>query len=279
MVTFARRLVLRSLLLAALVPVAASAQAPKPVPGQPFQYWDVEDIDGGARRVYFRNDSPAPITITQLVITRCDNTLQNCGTFPANLVVAPGKTVMAFKVERLDKKLGWRFGYSFRTAGQPAVAPVPPPQSLTMGGPGGGAPMTLKNTALDSLVPSVTAFTGGASCGKVRVPDLPPGHRVLFMVFGTAEQPTARRVMVRLDTNGSPYDVLDIRQDPADTTSTARRTQITIDLVRQSVIVMNSGGGQPATAFRATGTTLLTATSLGMPGETIARMVKECGGS
>lgn len=275
---YALRLLLWSSLLVTSGAVAVSAQAPKPVPGRPYQFWDVEDIDGGARRVYFRNDSPAPITITQLVITRCDNTLQNCGTFPAGLVVAPGKTVLAFKVERLDKKLAWSFGYSFRTAGQPSAMASPPP-GFTVRGPSGGSPMSLNNTTPDSLSPSVAAFTEGASCGKVQVPDLPPGHRVLFMIFGTAVQPTSRRVMVRLDANGSPYEFVDIRQDPDDTTSTARRTQITIDLVRQSVIMLNSGNGQPTTAFRATGTALLTAASLGMPGETIAKMVKECGGN
>ena len=279
MLTFARRLLLGTMLLSTLGPLAASAQVRKPVPGQPYQYWDIEDVDGGARRVYFRNDSPNPITITQLVIQRCDNTRQACGTYPANVVVAPGKTVMAFKIERLDKKLSWQFSYSFHTKGQTTVVPASPTQGLNLGGPGGGAPPTLIITSIDSLVPSVTAFTEGASCRKVRVPDLPPGHRALFMTFGTVEQPTSRRVLVRLDAHGSPYDFLDIRQDPDDTTSTAHKTQITIDLVRQTVMMLNSGGDRPTTAFRATGTTFLTAASLGMPGETITKMVKECGGS
>ena len=137
MLPLVRPVVLWSALLSTLGPLTASAQVRKPVPGQPYQYWDIEDVDGGARRVYFRNDSPDPITITQLVIQRCDNTRQACGTYPANVVVAPGKTVMPFKIERLDKKLGWQFSYSFRTTG-PQTATVGAPQSITTTGAPGG---------------------------------------------------------------------------------------------------------------------------------------------
>jgi len=270
------RLVLRFLLLFALAPLAGPAQAPKPVPGQPYQFWDVVDVDGGARRVYFRNDSPNPITITELVIQRCDNTRQTCGSYPAKVVVAPGKTVMPFKIERLDRALAWQFSYSFHVAGQPTTVPANPTPTPTMGR---NSPIALQVTTIDSLLPAVAPISEGPSCAKVRTPDLPPGHHELSMVFGTATQPAARRVRVLLDGNGSPYDFSDIRQDLADTTSTPRQTQITIDLVRQTVFLLNSGGGEPSAAFRATGATLLTAESLGKPGETIARMVKECGGN
>ena len=33
-----------------------AAQSRPPVPGQPYQYWDVLEADGGARKIYFRND-------------------------------------------------------------------------------------------------------------------------------------------------------------------------------------------------------------------------------
>ena len=97
------------------------------------------------------------------------------------------------------------------------------------------------------------------------------------MIFGTATQPTARQVLVRLDASGKAYGFYDTRHDPADSGPDRRETRITLDLVQQIALVQNSGGGTPATAFRATGPTLLTAVSLGKPGDLIARIVKECG--
>ena len=265
-----------------LVPSAGSArivgQAPKPVAGIPYQFWDVLEADGGARKVYFRNDADVPITITQVVIQKCENTRQVCGTYPSNAVVAPGKTVMAFRTERLDRLKGWSSAYSFRTDFQRTgtVTSGPPPGAM-MASPGGGPPVKLQSIAIDSIVPDVPAFSDGGSCGRVMVPDLPPGHRALLMVFGTATQPAARRVMVRLDASGTAYDFLDTRRNPDDSGPDSRQTQITLDLVRQTAMVRNSGGTAPMTYFRAVGPTLLTAVSLGKPGDVIARMVKECG--
>ena len=73
--------------------------------------------------------------------------------------------------------------------------------------------MKLQPIAIDSIVPDVPAF----SEGELRKGDgtrPAPGHRALLMVFGTAAQPTARRVMVRLDANGSAYDFVDTRHNP-----------------------------------------------------------------
>jgi hypothetical protein len=273
-----RLIVIASLLASSAGWMRLAGQAPKPAPGIPFQQWDVLEADGAARKVYFRNDTTIPITITQLVIQRCENTRQTCGNYPANVVVAPGKTVVAFRVEQLDRKLGWSFGFTFRThiEGGVTMSSGPPPGAM-MQGPNGGPPIRLQAVAIDSLVPDVAAFTEGGACGKAIVPDLPPGHRALLMVFGTATQPAARRVMVRLDASGSPYDFLDIRRNPDDRSADPRQTQITLDLVRQTAMLRNSGGAAPATMFRATGATLLTAASLGKPGEVVARMVKECG--
>lgn len=258
--------------------VGAAAQAPKPVPGMPYQFWDVLEADGGARKVYFRNDGSIPITITEVVIQRCENTRQLCGSYPANLVVAPGKTVMAFKSEQYDRKLGWSFAYTFRTRFEgTTVVSSGPPAGAMIRGPDGGPAAMVQTVPIDSLAPAVAAWTAGASCGNVTVPDLPAGHRAFLMVFGTASQPTARRVMVRIDANGAPYEFSDIRRDPGDTDANPRQSQIDLDLVRQVAIVRNSGGGQPAAFFRASGPTLLSAPSLGMAGETIARMIKECG--
>ncbi|MDX2260109.1 MAG: hypothetical protein SFU84_00250 [Gemmatimonadales bacterium] len=198
-----------ALLAASYLVVASpiSAQVRAPVPGQPYQYWDVLEADGGARKIYFRNDQETPITITEVVIARCENTRQLCGTYPSKLVVEPGKTVVAFRIERFDAKLGWSYGYSFRTsgAGRPSGPPPgAPPQAMAPSGA-----IQVKTVPVDSLVPLVAATEENASCGKISVPSLPEGHKALLMVFGTATQPTARMVMVRIDDNNAPYDYRD----------------------------------------------------------------------
>jgi hypothetical protein len=245
----------------------------------PYQYWDVLEADGGARKVYFRNDSPSPMVITQVVIQRCENTRQLCGSYPANLVVAPGKTAVAFRIERLDAKLGWSYSYSFRTHSDapPTVTTGIPPGAVIRGPD--GSTSVMQSVPVDSLAADVAGWIDGATCGSVTVPDLPAGHKALLMIFGTATQPTARQVLVRIDANGSAYDYSDTRRDPNDLSANPRRTQITIDLVRQLAMVHNSGGTTPPTFYRATGPTLLTAASLGAPGEVIAQIVKTCGGS
>ena len=260
------------LILPIVAAAPAAGQVRPPVAGQPYQYWDVLQADGGERKVYFRNDSPNPITITEVVVQRCENTRQQCGTYPANLVVQPGKTVVAFKIERYDDKLGWSFAYTFRTGGQTQMVVRPTP-------PGAGMVTTVQTVPVDSLAPAVAAWTENGSCGTATIPNLPAGHKALMMVFGTATQPTARMVMVRIDANGSAYDFMDVRREVSDSGPDPRRSQIMLDLVRQTATVQNSGGGQPLTVFRASGPNLLTAASLGVPGETIARMVKECGGA
>lgn len=132
---------------------------------------------------------------------------------------------------------------------------------------------------MDSLAPSIAALTEGGRCGKVTGNDLPPGHRALLMAFGPAGQRPSHQVLVLLDGNSSAYNFTHTRQDPADSTTRPRRTQIRLDVVWRSVILTNSGGTEASAALHAVGPTLLTAESINKPGETIARMVKECGGN
>jgi hypothetical protein len=253
----------------------AAAQVRPPVAGQPYQYWDVLEADGGARKVYFRNDLETPITITEVVISRCENTRQLCGTYPSKLVVAPGKTVVAFRVERFDVKLGWSYAYSFRTSG--ATRPVtPPPGTIPQAAMPPGA-IQLKSVPADSLLPVVLATEENSSCGKITVPNLPEGHQALLMVFGTARQPTARMVMLRIDDNKAPYDYRDQRLEIGEDIADPYRSIITIDFLRQMATLQNSGHGEPPGVFRATGLGIKTAASLGNPMAMVAKIVQECG--
>ncbi len=260
--------------ISTMSPDPLTAQARPPVPGQPYQYWDVLEADGAARKIYFRNDLEVPITITEVTITRCENTRQVCGTYPAKLVVDPGKTVLAFRVERDDRKLGWSWAYSFRTTGtgKPSTPPPSaPPQAMTPTGP-----ITVQSVPVDSLAPIEAATEENASCGKITVPNLPEGHRAFVMLFGPARQQPVRMVMVRVDDNNAPYDYRDQRTESGDNLADPYRSIITIDFLRQSAIVQNSGHGEPPAVFRANGLAIKTATSLGNPIAVVARMVKEC---
>jgi hypothetical protein len=252
-----------------------AAQSRPPVPGQPYQYWDVLEADGGARKIYFRNDQETPITITEVMISRCENTRQVCGTYPAKLVVDPGKTVVAFRVERYDNKLGWSYAYNFRTsgAGRPSAPPPnAPPRAMTPTGS-----IVVQTLPVDSLVPLVVATEENGSCGKITVPNLPEGHRAFVMVFGTASQPTARMVMVRVDDNNAPYDYRDQRTELGDNLADPYRSIIAIDFLRQTVTLQNGGHGEPPTLVRATGLAIKSAASLGNPLALVGRMVTECG--
>lgn len=261
--------------LSTLTATSLSAQVRPPVAGQPYQYWDVLEADGAARKIYFRNDLEYQVTITEVTISRCENTLQRCGTYPAKLVVEPGKTVMAFRVERDDRKLGWSWAYSFRTSptGRPSTPPPSaPPQAMTPSGP-----IMVQTVAVDSLVPIVAATAENGACGKITVPNLPEGHRAFVLLFGPAKQQPVRMVMARVDDNNVPYDYRDQRSEPGDNLADPYRSMISIDFLRQTAIVQNSGHGEPPTVFRATGLAIKTAASLDNPSALVARMVKECG--
>lgn len=251
---------------------AVAAQGPAPVAGRPYQFWDVLEADGGARKVYFRNDAAFPITITQVVIEICENTRQLCGTYPSNLLVPVGKTVVAFKIERLDRKLSWRFNYTFRTHIE-----SPNPGGFAVGPD--GARTSVQIVPLDSLVPGVPAVATNGMCGKIDIPGLPAGHKSLLMVFGTPSETTARQVMVRYNGSGIAYEYSDTRRQLGGVGADALMTSISIDPVRESVLLRNSGGGQPQAFFRATAATVMTSAVLGQAGEMAARIWKECGGA
>lgn len=252
-----------------------AAQSRPPVPGQPYQYWDVLEADGAARKIYIRNDQETPITVTEVTISRCENTRQVCGTYPAKLVVDPGKTVMAFRVERDDRKLGWSYSFSFRTAGtgKPSTPPPSePPRAMTPTGP-----IVVQVVPVDSLVPIVPATEENGACGKITVPNLPEGHRAFVLLFGPAKQQPVRMVMARVDDNNVPYDYRDQRTEAGDNLADPYRSMVSVDFLRQTAIVQNSGHGEQPTVFRATGLAIKTAASLDNPSALVARMVKECG--
>jgi hypothetical protein len=274
---------MRILMLTPLAYVVAvgTARAQGGNAGPPFTTWEQQEADSGGRTVYVRNNTKQPITIEAVIINRCENIRQTCGEHPANLLVPPGKTVVAFRIERFNKREGWSWSYTLRPKRDPVSMVVGPAQTVTMTAPAGtmvdpnGSRSTVLSISVDSFHAVVPAFTSGAACGNIRVPDLPEGHKALLMIFGTPDRPVARRVMVRYDANGNAYDFNDTRRDPV---TDSAETSISLDLVRQTGFLRNSpGGGRPPEWFRVTGARLVHAESLGWPDSMSARVLRECG--
>jgi hypothetical protein len=273
------RIAILTLLACAAAPGAVRAQNSNA--GPPFTTWDVMEADSGGRAIYVRNNTKQPITFEAVVITRCENIRQNCGEHPANLVVPPGKSVIAFRIERLNRREGWSWSYTLRTKREPVQMTLGAAPMVMTTAPAGtiiepdGNRSTVLSISVDSFHAAVPAITSGAACGNVRIADLPEGHKALLMIFGTPDRPAARRVMVRYDANGNAYDYSDMRRDPV---TDSAETSITLDLVRQTGFLRNNpGGGRPQEWLRVTGGRLVHAESLGWPDSMSARVLRECG--
>ena len=255
---------------------------PAATPGVPIRTWSVLAADSAERSIYFRNDDTRTITIDHLMLDRCENIRQRCGDYPANLVIEPGKTVLGLKVQRFDRKLAWNYSFQFHSRSAPVLMGT---TSMVGGGsqvirttaPIGGSMGPLKVIDVAEFKAAVPPLATGASCGVVRVPDLPEGHQALALMFVAVRgQRPARMVMVRYDANGSAYDYSDNREEVVDGAADGRRTTVSLDLVRQTGMLRNSGGGSPDEWFRVTGPGLPTAENLGRPADLITRAWKEC---
>lgn len=271
-----------ALVLACAACGANANPGPAAIPGVGIRTWSVLAADGAERAIYFRNDDSRPITIVHITLDKCENIRQRCGDYPANLLIEPGKTVLGLKVQRLDAKLAW--DYSFQFNSRTAPAPMSTATMITGGtqvisttAPIGGSMGPLKTIDVAQFQAVVPPLTTGGSCAVLRVPDIPEGHQALAMVFVAVRgQRPARMVMVRFDASGSAYDYSDNREEIVDGIADGRRTTVSLDLIRQTGMLRNSGGGSPDAWFRVTGRDLPTAENLGRPAEMIARIWKEC---
>ncbi|HEY2824073.1 MAG TPA: hypothetical protein VGI83_00865 [Gemmatimonadales bacterium] len=60
-----------------------------------------------------RNDTPTPVLITSVILSKCENLRQVCGEYRPNGAIAPGKTVLILKLEPLDQSKAYSFSYEF----------------------------------------------------------------------------------------------------------------------------------------------------------------------
>lgn len=225
-------------LLTALACAANSTTPPAGSTDGPLSIWDAVTADDAAQTIYARNNTQQSITVDTVTIVRCQNIQETCGNHPVNVVIAPSRTEVVFRIRRLDSHLAWSWQYHVRTARQHVAMTTmtTAPGAASVIGPDGTRSMA-RVIPVDSFVAAVPALSTGATCGRITIPDLPAGHQALIMIFGTASQPVARRVLVRLDANGNAYDYSDTR-DGAPPGGAA--TMISLDLERQHGLLRNS---------------------------------------
>lgn len=141
---------------------AANAQKsePKPVPSRIVTAWQEEwdSLLTHLRVIYARNDSTAPIVITQVRLAKCANLRLTCEPFaPATKVLAPGQTsrVVSVGAANLGKSFSFTFDLDWRTAtecigprpaatGEPGEGKAEPPLARQMIIPQLDAPSSLR---------------------------------------------------------------------------------------------------------------------------------------
>lgn len=266
----------------------ATNGASGPFPEFPVKSWQVQSASSGT--IYFRNDGKRPVTIAVITLTRCVNTRETCKDYPVNLTVEPGQTVVGMKVGRFTATQRWSFGFAFQ-AGNGRDATV----ALT---PDDGIPRPTLTTArmptipAENFVPVVAPTEVGARCVATRGTTLPKGHRVLAMMFFPTRGAVVpvRAIDVIYDGSGAAYEYKDLRGEInvvqlSQTEHTSSRstlvggghhTKISLDLLNQTGTASNSDDKGKETLVRLSGPNLLTAESLGRPGELIAWIWKEC---
>lgn len=202
-------------------------------------------------------------------------------------------------LRRVEAKLGMETGERvlkcaliFLLGGQMAChhsnsqSPANPPQNGLVAGIRVAGPYRIPANAGDvaSFQAAVPAVDTGGHCETLpSVPMAQPGQRALLYAFG-ARTARRRNVMVVVDSLGHPVRYSDIRGDlrgPKDssiseTNPLGPRTSIALNLIGQSGMLSNTGGGLTSPVLRVQGPSILDAENLGTPSRMIARVLREC---
>lgn len=132
-------------------PANAQKSEPKPLPGRSVTAWQEEwdSLLTRLRVIYARNDSTAPIVITQMRLAKCANLRLMCEPFaPSTRVLAPGQTSRVVSVAAADpgKSFSFTFDLDWRTATE-CIGPRP----AAIGEPGEGK--TAPPSAAQMIIP------------------------------------------------------------------------------------------------------------------------------
>lgn len=132
--------------------------------------------------------------------------------------------------------------------------------------------------------PEIEAIDGRALCRSTVTPSgSSAGQKLMFVSFNPGST-RARNVSVTLNRDGVPIRYSDLRGDlrgpmhPSVTPDNpiGMRTSIAIDLRDTTAMLSNERQGRGYQLLRVKGPDILTAPNLGVPGDMIARIVREC---
>jgi hypothetical protein len=245
---------------------------------------DLED-NSNSSVLLARNHGTAPVTITEIRLTVCDNLYQNCGLHQPNVRVDPGETVRVMRLDPSNHGRRPRFGWEFRWRGLATAMPtgVAPRPTITTRTMIGGA---MEERPVEQLRLVVPADDGRSRCVAPRGANLPPGYRQLEMQWGEG-MPPRRSVRVDLDAAGTPVRYNESRGDmrvpppgvtpPGPIPDRGARSDVSMDLIAGRVIVFNVLADGTGEQMAAAGRNLLEAESLGRPIDLVRRMIRECG--
>lgn len=238
---------------------------------------DLED-NSNSSVLMARNDGTAPVTITEVRLTVCDNLYQDCGVHTPNVRVEPGQTVRVMRLDPSNHARRPRFGWEFRWR----ALSTPQVRGVVTRSERGSAPMV----PVSALAPLVSPDGGGGRCEPPNVVNAPPGYRSLQMRFGPRNGIPTRTIRVQFDPQGTPISYGESRGDmrvappgvtpPVPVDRPGARTEIHLDLLRGVAIVENVRPDGTFDRQMATGPDLLHATNLGPPSAMVELMRKEC---
>ena len=276
----------KATLLGALVAMMAStagAQAkPKPpIKGLPLSAWQAMNPDKSHRSVYVGSYTPFPMVVSTVTLQGCKNVREPCGDTALRTIIPPQGVVEVLQVHPADSTKGWSFEFSFE------AGPVTRAEATNSWV--GDDPVAPTAIPLEQVPMLAGGIDKDGRCFKVRLVPIPPGHRVLGVLFGKGLG-TIRSVSAWFDSGGIAYRYLDDRRHPEiswytiglRTTSEWRitppepRVRIELDLARNVGRVTSTDSYGVETIVDFTGTNMLTAESLGRPGEVIAKLWKGC---
>lgn len=242
------------------------------------QVWMIELDDlSNSSVLQARNDGTSPVAITELRLSNCSNLRQECGTHTLDVRIEPGQTVRIARLDPSNHAQRPRFAWEYRWRGLAGTVTTPPLRLNE----------SFREVSVEELVPIVDADERNPRCSN---PPTVEGsdQRFVGMRFGPRQGglPT-RNVTVRVDAQGrvTHYSESrgDLRVTPPGVTTLAAvddprdRSSFSIDMAAGAVLLTNQRPGATPERLVARGSSsLLDAASLGVPRNTILRILSEC---
>ena len=241
---------------------------PVPVPGVVMQTWSVEVREPRARDIFMRNDTDGELVVTGVQLYNCRNIKQECKAYPTNVVLAPGKTVKAMRIEPENLKLSWHYNYNYQLRGVVRSVSMPT-EVVTRNVAGIGMGERLGSAA--EFRAAVSPISDNPTCSPLNPQRGPDGSAGWVVVFGVPEA-NMRTVTVYTGPGNTPVQYSDMRHR-----ADGQRTVINVLHEPRIAIMRNTASTGPDQVYNVASPDVMTAASLGNPDAITAYVLKECG--